>query len=180
MGRGPSDRGPRDRPEASRVRRAVGVVALLFAMTCAGLWPLSHVIRERVLIPLVDRGRGVVVSENGAAHAVLIWRSGGLGGGFEATWEREQAGMRKDRPGLFGFNVHWRAWEMSGNRARSLKDRTLGLRMPYWALTVAGSVAAAWGLGNPRARKGMCIRCGYDLRATPGPCPECGADAPTC
>jgi len=47
--------------------------------------------------------------------------------------------------------------------------------------------AGAWVLGRPlvrgirrmeRERLGFCPDCGYDLRATPGRCPECGRPAP--
>jgi hypothetical protein len=54
------------------------------------------------------------------------------------------------------------------------------MAMPMWVLVVACSLLpAAWLYGVVRRRRrraaGCCQRCGYDLRATPQRCPECGA-----
>jgi hypothetical protein len=52
-----------------------------------------------------------------------------------------------------------------------------GLFIPYWILVLlpaATAVAAIRVRGLP-GRPGRCRSCGYDLRATPDKCPECGA-----
>jgi hypothetical protein len=61
------------------------------------------------------------------------------------------------------------------------------IRMPHWAWTlVTTAISAAWiitatrRLVRRRMRRaaGRCISCGYDLRASPDRCPECGPVAP--
>jgi hypothetical protein len=62
-------------------------------------------------------------------------------------------------------------------------DSRCEVSLPNWMLVVLTSpLPAAWMISWWRKRmaamrtaRGLCPRCGYDLRATPDQCPECGA-----
>ena len=67
--------------------------------------------------------------------------------------------------------VAWRA--VGGYRA---------VEVPWWSLLLLFSIlpAGRWAARRRRrakSRRGLCPECGYDLRATPQRCPECGAAA---
>jgi len=47
---------------------------------------------------------------------------------------------------------------------------SIGLLMLVWHVWIAALVEQR----NHRILHGLCLRCGYDLRATPDKCPECG------
>ncbi len=56
---------------------------------------------------------------------------------------------------------------------------SFSLRLPLWFILLASSAPAALWLrylrrSLTRRRLGLCANCGYDLRATPQRCPECG------
>jgi hypothetical protein len=84
-----------------------------------------------------------------------------------------------------GFsNVKW-MWFYHGDRWNSA-----GLRInEYWVILRLWIMAALFSLGpvawlwrakrdHERQTRGFCRQCGYDLRATPHRCPECGAIPP--
>jgi hypothetical protein len=90
-----------------------------------------------------------------------------------------------DRGQYFGFFIDWSParpynFEFEGQ----YRLRVVGV--PHWFLCLLfAGPGAAWfvrrrklAIESFRLRRGLCARCGYDLRATKDRCPECGTEVP--
>jgi hypothetical protein len=68
-----------------------------------------------------------------------------------------------------------------GRTGRTTRVASTYFQLPYWMpalllLLIAAIRPALYLRSSLRRRHGnLCLRCGYDLRATPDRCPECGA-----
>ena len=107
-----------------------------------------------------------------AAHWSQIFEPG-----FRCTWTRMPVWYDAAQLWQPTFPVEW---------YKSPPPIVYNLRVRHWFLvviTTLGAVATSrplisqWRDRN-RARRALCMKCGYDLRASEGRCPECGEPIP--
>lgn len=73
-----------------------------------------------------------------------------------------------------GFEIGRGSYVSCGGGVISMPQDVV--RAPLWFLIgLFGVLPARWLCNRRRPGLGSCARCGYDLRATPARCPECGA-----
>jgi hypothetical protein len=149
-------------------RRLLNLLAagsLVLCVAACGLWVVSYRYFSVVGVwpsPAERRAYGLASS-----HGSLCFLSVAEGnGGGRWAWRHERSRLRDQRlVGTAGFTWHHTARESI-------------VAVPYWLLTVFLATPIAARLGKrPKPVEGVCATCGYDLRATPDRCPECGAAA---
>jgi hypothetical protein len=65
-------------------------------------------------------------------------------------------------------------YALGGFVASFNKSGLILIAVPFWFVASIAAVTFAWLVHARRPKQGCCPRCGYDLRATPDRCPECG------
>jgi hypothetical protein len=181
----------------SKLKRPLGilynaatVLSLVLCVATAALWVRSYGLIDWVQWTDHRHFPGVVSSDGRMIYSYQFWPNG-VGGntpgltagsrpGDPPYWDRDD-GTLAPRHQFAGFEWSPAAGRVSpagyfGRRIRT--PTTFVVAAPHWflcALTAAPIVL--WVRAQRRRRRGvagLCPACGYDLRATPERCPECG------
>ena len=171
----------------------LAIASAIFLMVTVAMWARSHWKR--------DYGFTWVPWPGDAAGKRWVKLDGDSGGGqVEVSWKvwtDADRGLLQKQTGLGAKAYHYRAFgDVPRSYARSYPPsawNSIGFRwysgvthssvcFPYWAIVLISTLAPAmWWMGRRRRREraelelaGRCAGCGYDLRATPDRCPECG------
>ena len=171
-------------------------LALIGCLSTCALWARTKHTAESLARHRDAPGRSTsifICSSNGLVYVHASWRRADVPRDFPVSDARVRWSHRRfdHAPNLrIAMRSAYDSWGFAFEQQRSrevswssLRWRHYLLLFPHWAVVLALGVPAL-GLVRPvvsharnrrRARRGLCLSCGYDLRATPGRCPECGA-----
>jgi hypothetical protein len=168
-----------------RIFNAIAVVSALLCVATVALWIQSCFIHEKIVWHSGSNTWGVVNCDGRLQLKKMETRSVPSGyqrwdGSMRGNWEGDGDVIEERR--AFGIGWHRGGVPFQGSTVAPpprFSFQYESLALPYWFITLAFAVVPA--RSSLRAarrawltRHGRCGDCGYDLRATPERCPECG------
>jgi hypothetical protein len=155
-----------------------GVSLLVGVGTCV-LWKRSYRVTDRLVRVETHRMTDFIAASGG------LWIGYTTGRGVGAT---DTIDLQRHRWTLFAYpDGHQLSYYAEPNplgfaAADSGPNPVVRVRVvvvPLWTIMLTATVLPAITFGSRirtrlRSSSGVCARCGYDLRATPDRCPECG------
>jgi hypothetical protein len=160
-----------------RLFTILSALSLLLFVAVVGLWVRSYILTDRVQWQGHRHRVTDIEVESGRGWIGMRWRGSLVlaQGAAPEVLEKFEA-QRKAKPRVYAFHrTRWPEYPFHG----SSPGRVMA---PYWAVLILAMMPMApwiwqWRQRRRRVIVGFCRSCGYDLRATPGRCPECGTAA---
>jgi hypothetical protein len=149
--------------------------SLLLCVTACVFWVRGYWYVEHVWL---TRAAQTVSAWSARGDLSLAWATNWRGDATTGYRREAHAGASTYRRGITATLEH-RLLGFGWRDARDGKARFRVVACPAYAVVLATALppalwAVAWRRRRGRARHGLCARCGYDMRATPKRCPECG------
>ena len=139
------------------------LLSLLLCVAAAALWLYSYFAYDAVAFspsPAERRAYGLI-SHHGTICFIRVAEGDGA-----SRWMWKHDRTRNGNPKIYGT---------AGFVAHS-ERKNFVIGVPHWTLCLLLAAPPVLWVRRRRRRRepGLCTSCGYDLRATPGRCPECG------
>jgi hypothetical protein len=151
-------------------------VSLLMCVGACALWVRSFSTLD-IIGYVRDRGRNEAFTLNSSRGSIWL---GSVPVKAEVDrgplWQTFAVGG----PPPAGVTPPWRTVRVVlGSATGGSSSSSTGVVVPHWLVAAVAGVAPARRLtrvlsSRRRARRGLCLACGYDLRESPERCPECG------
>jgi hypothetical protein len=179
-------------PARRFIRNALILLSLLLCITSILMWQRSYRVADGVTHgrngyaldgTLIRRIRGVE-SRNGRLHIGFGQFSSVM---FNSVSPREEGFHTSHASPVLHEASGGEVWAFSGFQYKRWGQTTVldirSLAIPYWFLSVTFGLWPMFWLTSRVRRKRkfahLCPTCGYDMRATPSRCPECGKPSPS-
>ncbi len=182
-----------------RMRPLVWAVLACISVGIVVLWGRSYLVEDRLFVANdITGGRNLrfVASAQGWIRFAAITRPDPMGVGTRPwTWEAQPISAAFARwDGVYGTTPS-SSWYIAGfgfvegddDPRRVSTTHGMPYRVvviPFWSVCLAdatfmGLLLVPWWRSTRQAKrrsKGLCARCGYDMRGSVSQCPECGLE----
>lgn len=161
-------------------------LSLLLCVTTCVLWARSHHTSDRLRKSFGTERLFQIQSYRGVLIIERDWLvpDSEIASSFQRVqWDSEpfpqELGYEENGDGM--NSIFWRkaGWSGFGFDRQPFEEGVVhAVVIPFWFIALMSGLAPAklvigW-IRRRSPRPGHCSSCGYDLRATPGKCPECG------
>jgi hypothetical protein len=166
------------------LKRSLFYVAATLSLVMVALWVRSYFASDWVRLNNFSSGTNtwdrasLDLRQFPGALEICCSASAGASGPFTvlSDFETRPFLYEKFGPGWVRHDLDPLWWPRMGftwDAQRSGQFNEFRVTVPFWALLLASS-GVAYAMCGRRHLDQHCVACGYDLRATPDRCPECG------